>query len=265
MVRERQRVRFGPTQTPGPTRDLEHPEALSNARWRSLPPSVRRSRSPTTPAFVDAPARTFAQARARRTYEALLAAAQRVFAERGYEATGSPEIAGAAGVAVGTFYRYFDDKLACYLELSRRHLAAGYHRIMDRLTPERFVGKDRDATVAEAVAVLVDHVAEAPQAHRAFLEASLRVAEVQDLRRAFDDAAGSRLAGLIAAVCPTGDVPDPEATAWVIMQACVESATAMAGIHGRPPLPAARAKAALGSLIVRALFPRSPEPGRRPP
>ena len=219
------------------------------------PPARHRPKPPATPAFVDAPARTFTQDRARRTYEGLLLAAHRVFAERGYEATGTPEIAAAAGVAVGTFYRYFDDKLDCYLELSRRHLAAGYHRIMDRLTPERFVGKDRDATVAEAVAVLVDHVAEAPQTHRAFLEASLRVPEVQELRRAFDDAAWIRLAALITAVCPRATVPDPEATAWVIMQACVESATAMAGIHGRPALPAARAKAALGSLIVRALFP----------
>ena len=215
----------------------------------------RRVAAPVTPAFVDSPARTFTQARAQRTYEALLLAAAEVFAERGYEATGTPEIAAAAGVAVGTFYRYFDDKLVCYLELSRRHLATGYHRIMDRLTPERFIGKDRDATVAEAVAVLVDHVAEAPANHRVFLEASLRVPEVQELRRAFDDASWIRLATLIGAVCPRRDVPDPEATAWVIMHACVESATAMAGIHGPPALPAARAKAALGALILRALFP----------
>lgn len=209
-----------------------------------------------SPAVFDAPARTFTQERARRTYEALLDAAGQVFAERGYEATGTPEIAAAAGVAVGTFYRYFDDKLACFLEVSRRHLADGYHRIMDGLTPERFVGKAREATVAEAVVVLVDHVAAAPQAHRAFLEASLRVPEVQALRRAFDDAAWQRLALLIGAVCPRADVPDPEATAWVILQASVEVATALSGIHGKPFLPAARAKAALGALILRALFPR---------
>ncbi|HVV82414.1 MAG TPA: TetR/AcrR family transcriptional regulator [Kofleriaceae bacterium] len=211
--------------------------------------------APAAPAFVDAPARTFTQARAQRTYEALLAGAEQAFGERGYEATGTPEIAAAAGVAVGTFYRYFDDKLACYLELSRRHLAAGYHRIMDRLTPERFAGKDRDATVAEAIRVLVDHVSASPQHHRAFLEASLRVPEVQALRRAFDDATWVRLAALIAAVCPRSDVPDPDATAWVIMHACVEAATAMAGIHGAAPLPPARAKAALAALILRALFP----------
>ncbi len=206
--------------------------------------------------FVDAPARVFTQERARRTYEALLDAATATFSARGYDATGTPDIAAAAGVAVGTFYRYFDDKLTCYLEVSRRHLAVGYHRIMDRLTPERFVGKDRDATITEAVAVLVDHVADAPALHRAFLEASLRVPEVQALRQAFDDAAWTRLAALIAAVCPRADVPDPEATAWVIMQSCVEVATAMAGSHGRPPVPAARAKAALGALVLRALFPR---------
>jgi AcrR family transcriptional regulator len=226
------------------------PPRTARRAARATPPPT------TTPAFVDAPARTFAQARAQRTHEALLEAAQRVFAERGYEATGTPEIAAAAGVAVGTFYRYFDDKLACYLELSRRHLSAGYHRIMDRLTPERFIGKARDATVAEAVEVLVDHIAAAPAQYRAFLEASLRVPEVQALRRAFDEASWLRLAALIGGVCPRADVPDPEATAWVIMQACVETATTMAGIHGPPTVAPARAKAALGAVIVRALFPR---------
>ncbi|HLO02677.1 MAG TPA: TetR/AcrR family transcriptional regulator [Symbiobacteriaceae bacterium] len=42
--------------------------------------------------------------------EALLASARLLFAELGYERTTAKEIAKHAGVAVGTFYRYFTDK-----------------------------------------------------------------------------------------------------------------------------------------------------------
>jgi len=44
------------------------------------------------------------------TRAALLAAAKRMFAERGYEATTVRDIAGAARVTERTFYRYFDGK-----------------------------------------------------------------------------------------------------------------------------------------------------------
>ena len=44
------------------------------------------------------------------TRAALTAAAKRLFAERGYEATTVADIASAANVTHRTFYRYFDGK-----------------------------------------------------------------------------------------------------------------------------------------------------------
>jgi len=44
------------------------------------------------------------------TRHKLLAAARRLFAERGYHATRPQDIAREAGVAIGTFYLYFADK-----------------------------------------------------------------------------------------------------------------------------------------------------------
>lgn len=204
--------------------------------------------------LVDSRSRRFAQERARRTYEALVEAAERVFVEEGYDAAGSPEIAARAGVSVGTFYRYFDDKKQAFLEVSRRHLAAGYHRILEKLTPERFVGKARHATIAMAIDVLLDHVSGYPKMHRVFVEMSLRDPDVRALRRAFEDVSRAKLAQLIAAISTRGNVPDPEATAWVIHIAAVECASAQAGLHGKPGLDVARAKAALGAVIERALF-----------
>lgn len=51
--------------------------------------------------------------------EAVLEAALRLFTERGYEATSVPQIATAAGVGVGTIYRYFAAKEVLVNELFR--------------------------------------------------------------------------------------------------------------------------------------------------
>lgn len=59
---------------------------------------------------VDAPGRRSAETRAK-----LLAAARTLFARDGYHAVRPQDIAREAGVAQGTFYQYFNDKLACFL------------------------------------------------------------------------------------------------------------------------------------------------------
>jgi len=142
--------------------------------------------APAAAVFADPRAPQFAQARAHRTYEALIAAASAAFAADGYDATGTPDIARRARVSVGTFYRYFDDKRQVFIEVSRRHLAAGYARITAGLTPERFVGKARRQTIALTVDVLCAHVAQFSAMQRVFVEMALRDPEVAALRRAFD-------------------------------------------------------------------------------
>src|SRR5262252_5686893 len=116
----------------------------------------------------------FVQGRARRSYLALITAATDLFSTHGYDAVGTPEIAQRAGVSVGTFYRYFDDKHEVYLEVARRTMEAAYRETIEGLTPARFVGRARHETIAEAVAVLFDHVLSRPQLTRSFVEMALR-------------------------------------------------------------------------------------------
>ena len=213
------------------------------------PPEPRKS-----PFLLVGPAKQFPQERARRTYEALVEAGGRLFAERGFDATQTPDIAAAARVSVGTFYRYFADKLEIFLEIERRHLARAHHEVMAKLTPDRFAGVSRRAAIDEALAVLLENIHRAPELQRAFFEMAMRDQQVGALRRAFDDASRVALAALITTICPREQVADPEATAYIIHTAVVECAIAIAGGRGAPPVPHDRAMAALSQMVYRAVF-----------
>ncbi|HRC57623.1 MAG TPA: helix-turn-helix domain-containing protein, partial [Kofleriaceae bacterium] len=232
-------------------------------------PGRREERSEREIAFtasLQAQVPRLQQERARRSYEALLDGAERLFARRGYDAVGTPEIAAEADVAVGTFYRYFDDKKQIFLEIVRRYLLHAYHQTLDRLTPERFIGKARRETIEETVGILFEYVHRQPGLNRVLVEMSLRDRDVARLRAEFETAACQRLTALITATCPRSEVPDPEATAWVLQAAALECATSVAdellgaperGLRAHQPegTLASRVRATLTLVIERMLFP----------
>jgi len=210
---------------------------------------------PEESGLFEQPSRSFRQARARKTYEALITAAAKLFAERGFDATQTPDIAQAAGVSVGTFYRYFADKKEIYIEATRRELARAHHHVMDRLTPDRFAGKAWRATIQETLRILLDHVTARPETMRVFVEMAMRDEQVAALKIDFDSAARNGLATLFRAICPSEDVPDPEATAYIVHTAVMGCAYHIAGVTSEPtPVSRERAFAALTELVTRALF-----------
>lgn len=60
------------------------------------------------------PTRIPRQERSTKTRERIIAGARACFASRGYDATQTRDIAAEAGVSVGTFYEYFNDKAAVF-------------------------------------------------------------------------------------------------------------------------------------------------------
>lgn len=82
--------------------------------------------------------------RGRATRQALLNAAEEVFGEFSYDLASVSEITRRAGVAQGTFYVYFPDKKAAYVELVhelnaslRRTIATAISGLTDRMEMER--------------------------------------------------------------------------------------------------------------------------------
>ncbi len=64
-----------------------------------------------------------AQQRSEETRTKILLAAEMLFAQEGYEATGVAEICAEAGVSKGAFYHHFDSKQAVFLQLLNQWLA----------------------------------------------------------------------------------------------------------------------------------------------
>lgn len=78
------------------------------------------------------------------TRQKLLAAAETVFGEKGYKGASVVEITQRAGVAQGTFYVYFPDKKAIFIELvrelnhnMRREIVEAVAGLSDRIEVER--------------------------------------------------------------------------------------------------------------------------------
>jgi AcrR family transcriptional regulator len=151
-------------------------------------------------------------AKAKRTKERLLRAAERVFGTSGFDRASIAEITAGAGVSQGTFYCYFVDKKAVFLALLdelgrelRTALRAATHGLTGRLDIERagfrgffqFVAEHRDLYRIVRQAEFVDE-----SAYRTYY---LRLAAgyTRGLRHAMD-------AGQIRRA-------DPEQLAWSLM------------------------------------------------
>jgi AcrR family transcriptional regulator len=211
--------------------------------------------------------RAFKQRRAAATYEALLDGAARVFARRGFDGAQTPEIAAAAGVSTGAFYRYFTDKRQCFVEMIGRSLQRAHDDVMAQMSPEHFLGKNARAAIDVALDVLIEHVRRDAELERVYLAMSLRDSEVEKLRAEFEAAGREAVAQLIRDVIPRAVVPSPRAAALVVSIAGIEVACERAGLRPRvgPVAADAEVRRALGDMLERYLFPAAPAAPPSPP
>lgn len=244
-----------------PTAASRRPRAASTKEPRPAPrgkqPKVSKAtlRAVAAPALAPA-ARSFPQARARATYEALLEAARAIFADRGYDAAQTPDIAQRAGVSVGSFYRYFKDKRHVFVEMIGHHLAEAHGEVAAQLTADRFRTSDPRQAIDVALEVLFAHVRRYPELHRVYLAMSMRDDDVAALRARFEALGEALIAGLVEALVPRARIPDARAAAHVIQLAALEVALGQAGLRGaggRPRTDVA-VRVALREMIHRYVF-----------
>jgi AcrR family transcriptional regulator len=138
--------------------------------------------------------RQFKQRRSARTYQALLEAAETVFARRGYDAAQTPEIAAEAGVSTGAFYRYFVDKRQAFVEMIAHHLERAHADVMAKLTPDRFGGQGARGAIDVALDVLLSESERHAALQRVFIAMSMRDRDVEQLRAQMDAIAIESLA-----------------------------------------------------------------------
>jgi AcrR family transcriptional regulator len=217
-----------------------------------------------SPSLLARAPKSWKQPRSKVTHEALVRAAREVFEEKGYDAAQTPDIAKAAGVSTGAFYRYFKDKKAVFLEVLVLHLGAARDSVHTRLSKDRFVGADARTAIDVVLDVLFEVIRKDARIHRVFMAASMSDPEVAALRAEFEAEERRRLSRLIAAIVPRGVVADTDAAAVVFQVAAVEIAIDQSGLRPRRGEEADRreVKRALGDMFFRYLF-ASPRPTRR--
>lgn len=110
------------------------------------------TRIPTRPSSMRKEPR---QARSRATVEAILIAGARVLGRRGWAGFTTNEVAGAAGVSIGSLYQYFPNKLILSEAITARH----FDEILAVLRP---IG---DETLSLARRVEQLHAAEPARRH----------------------------------------------------------------------------------------------------
>ncbi len=210
------------------------------------------SRKPSLPLL---PKREFRQKRARITYERLIASAGRLFAERGFRGTQVPDIAREAGLSVGAFYRYFEDKREILIELMHGFLAqqnqlqaAFLDHWREKIVDGEATGEEFIDAMWEFAVPQYDHHSDLLTTYVALSYEDERVAE---LREAYDEADRYDWARFIAAVTTRDRIPSPLAAARTLDLAAEEVLRWSARKGGRA---AADVRLALRDMLVRYLF-----------
>lgn len=175
-------------------------------------------------------------ARGRRTRDKILASALKVFGEVGYHDASIVRITEGAGVAMGTFYLYFDGKLAVFNEL----VEDLNRRMRHRMTQAISDAPDRLSAERAGFKAFFEFTTEVPQLYRIIRQAEFVSPEAMHLHY------GRIVAGYrrsLALAARSGEIApvDPEVTAWALMG--IGEIIGMRwilwqeGAEGAPPLP----------------------------
>ncbi len=198
------------------------------------------------------------QARSRATVTAILEAATRVFAARGYAAATTNHIADRAGVSVGSLYEYFPSKDAILVALTEAHLE-DVRRVLRKATASLGDRSDVETVVRAVVNATVQLHAMSPGLHRVLAEQASRSPRVRALAAAAERGAIRWWERYLRSQRRLA-IPDPALTAAMVYGA-IDSMTHKVMIHGDGTIALERYVDELVALVVGYLS----SAGKRPP
>jgi AcrR family transcriptional regulator len=191
------------------------------------------------------------QARSKQTKEKIIQAAILLIQERGFEKTTSNDIAAAAGVSVGSFYTYFQDKRQLLLTIFDRLADEFSKNIFESIGPEHLFDR---ANIRNAVASALDDKGIFIGIQRAIHEMVMKDAEFADRRRTIQKRSISKLRELISLGKKAGltwDV-EPDAAAFIVHRVVFDLSQDY--ITGFCDFEKERAIDALSDMIHRYIF-----------
>ena len=189
------------------------------------------------------------QKRSIETRNKILVAAKDRFAEQGFHGTNAKEIAATAGVSVGSFYSYFKDKKALFMEIFQEHIEEKVVRI---LKEHRVDPNDRRKSVYRLIKAMLDAHDPYPQFHREVLAMRYSDPEVETVFNELDQRSLVHVERFIAQFQDTLRITDIQ-TAARITTAAVEEIICSITIFGHDE-DAERLLDGLADMIHRYLF-----------
>ncbi len=192
------------------------------------------------------------QPRGVRTRERIVKAAERLFSDKGFHGTNSKEIAAAAKVSVGSFYGYFEDKKALFIEVLKRYNQRVAEKAFD---PRQFdlqaAGQGQDIIFFFLKKALAAHDL-SPQFHREATAMRYSDSEIKEIHDQADEFIQEFLVALLSKLGEKVRVQDLEAAA-VVVSSAVEEVVHSIKIFGSR-LQENRLMRELADMISRYLF-----------
>lgn len=156
------------------------------------------------------------QKRSIETKNRILVAAKDQFAAHGFHGTNTKQIAAAAGVAVGSFYSYFKDKKALFMEIFREHIEEKVVRVLNehQINPE-----NRKESVYQLIKAMLDAHDPYPEFHREVQAMRYSDSEIEAVYNDLDQQILGHVQRFIEQFSDQLRITDIKTAAWVVCAA----------------------------------------------
>jgi AcrR family transcriptional regulator len=159
------------------------------------------------------------QKRSITTKAKLESAAKKLFSMKGYHGTNARDIAEEAGVSVGSFYSYFEDKKAIFMEIFRKHSEERTLEIIRNIPEDSIKAKQG---VHQIIRAILDANALSPEFHREVMALRYSDPEIEALYQRIHSQSIDIFVELLRSRQEKLRVKDIEAAAIVVCNASEE-------------------------------------------